>query len=309
MKKIIFSLLFTVCASVAFSQVFEKRGYAFEFNDTLCQTQNMITADTPYYKVDNISGGALQFHTDGLQLGWYNLRLDFVDSNCYPTPISLSNPSDRSIYIKVNSSVYVPQFFIYVHDYRYVINNGYEASLDIRSLQVGDNEFNIDVSSLAGTVWDSDKQKSLPFPMDSTGITGLYLYFRKSWCDNDGVSTPQADYCNGRDSSVAGTFRIDRIQVGNPALKQQITTAVRSFSESSNLYSITPNPIANNFCVTVPPSSSVETTSITLYSLAGNRVWTGTGTCHEISNVQPGIYLAYIYEGNLLRSVKKVVIL
>jgi len=309
MKKIIFSFLFTVCVSTAFSQVFEKRGYAFEFNDTLCQTQNMITADTPYYKVDSISGGALQFHTNGLQLGWYNLRLDFVDSNCYLTPISLANRIDRSIYIKVHSSVYVPQFFIYVHDYRYVINNRYDDSLDIRSLQVGDNEFTINVSSLAGTVWDSDTQTSLPFSMDSTGITGLYLYFRKSWCDNDGVSTPQSDYCNGKDSSIAGTFRIDRIQVGNPVLQQQITTAVRSFTESSNLYSITPNPITNDFCVTIPPSSSTETTHITLYSLTGNSIWTGTGTCYQISNVQPGIYLAYIYEGDLLRSVKKVVIL
>jgi hypothetical protein len=199
------TILFTVSESFARaneSYYSTNKGYIFTFDQSKTSQcsgtmiPHVSTANTRNgYEIESVGGGHLVINSNGDQFGTDNIALGF-NNTCDSVVIDLSHPDQRVIEIRIHSTVNVSEFLALVTDH-----NGISADIEIESYELTAGnwhtltfEFN-DLKSWSGG------------DMDVTQLRTVNLYFR-----NNNAATRQ---------TIAGTFTIDYIKLGNEVISCQ----------------------------------------------------------------------------------------
>lgn len=204
-------------------------GYLLDFKGTAPDNcPNLIPYNQYFipasYTINSIGSDTLNVSTSGAQEGWHKLNIRLYSGNCVPTTVNLSN--NQSLYIKVKSSVAVPQFVAMLADVNGAFANN---NPPVQALTVGDNV--ISLSDLDFSIYGS------PNKIDSTQIAFVSLHFRIADSDNDGGS--------GASPSVIGNFKVSQIHLGDVS---SLLSGVHS-QKIEHTLEVFPNPASDKLQV------------------------------------------------------------
>jgi len=257
-------------------------GYMFDFKGT---TADNCPAKIPYdqwaihsaYTLTSVGNDTLVVTTNGTQQGWHRIVLKFSEGNCSDLNLDLTGQT----YLKVilRAEVATPQCLIQIYDASTAaVTNPVWAPLT-----VGVNTLTFNNLDLAG--------------INPAQVKAIGLTFRTAWNDNDAA--------NGGGPSVAGTFHVAEIRIGD---QTGIVASVNK-TDISNDLSGYPNPTSGN--LTVSLDNNVGSSNLSLTDLTGNVVLTtvlaGNSTNINTIGLPKGMYILKA-ENNSQVGYKKIIV-
>lgn len=224
------------------------------------------------YVMDSVGNGGLTITTDGTQAGWHNFPIRLYNNNCADFNLDLSDTANQKIKVVIESSVAVPQFMIFLGDLQSRVNDSIGS---IASLEVGSNTIIFD--DIDFHQWESSET------VDADSIANVFLYFRNGWCDNNDVDEATNGGCDGTIGSIAGTFTVSEITLGNftePAV------GLSELVKAKNEFSVYPNPVSEGL-VSFPETMN----NIQVISAQGNVVTEmNKAESIDVSGFENGLY-------------------
>lgn len=146
------------------------------------------------YSLSSTFNGNMSLTTDGTQSGGGAWQLTLHDNgNCSPVVADLSKPENRKIEMKIKSSVDVPEVLLIPVDNNYLVGG---KTVQVKSLKA---------NTWTTLVFDVSVMETSTQTLNASQIEFVWLSFRNAWDDNNG----------GANSSVAGTYEIDYIKIGD----------------------------------------------------------------------------------------------